>query len=181
MCGVDNTIFYYSFLLKSFYSNVLFPTLEIDSMQVEIEADKQIISPENTSTLGRQYTIDENLQVTGYNYYAPELKISLKGKGQIKSAYIIYEQNNSMLVQKVKDVNCFWMGISVTPKTLNVTINYITDMDVEEKRIYIVLIGMNNERNIWLGYINVNKKEAEFISSEELFELVLYGMTISLV
>lgn len=161
------------FLLKLFNNNVLFPPLEINSLQVEIVDDKQIMSPENSSLFGRELTIDENGEAIKYNYYAPEMKISLKGKGQINSAYIIYEQNNGLLVQKMKDIKCSWLGIKVTPEILNATINYTSNGE-EEKRIYIVLLGENKEKNIWCGYIDMIKKETNFLSAEDIYELVLY-------
>ncbi len=163
------------FFLNNFYDKVLYPPLKVNEMTVEIQEDKQVFSPDNTELPGREIIIDNNGEVMDCKYHAPELNISLKGKGQIKAAYAIYEYSEKLLVQRIGDMKNSWTGIKVNPDELRVTINYYTDIDDDDKLVYIVLIGKNNDKNIWCGYVNPKNEQNEFRKSQDIFELMLYS------
>jgi|GEM_PF-2990152 hypothetical protein len=160
------------FLLHSFYDNILFPSLEVSELKVTIEKDRMVFSPDNTALPGKLLKTDDNGEQIMYNYSAPELEISMKGKGKIKAAYVVYEYNEKYLVQEISDLKNSLTGLSINPNKLNVAINYYTDTD--EKQMYIVLIGKDNNKNIWCGYINAEKQTAEFRSSRDVFQLMIY-------
>lgn len=164
------------FLMNMIYSNVLFPSLKINSLQVEVNEDKQIVTEQNTNLPGRVLSINGNK----YNYFAPELKILLRGKGQINSAYIIYEENeqneesNKLLIQKVKDIKNSLTGYKINPNILNVTINLNLDKAEDGKIIYVVLLGKDNDKKIWCVYVNRREKNSIVKSAEEIYELMQY-------
>lgn len=161
-------------LFNLFINNVLSPSLEIEKMKVTIIDDKQIISEDNTSLSGREYGISDNLEVLPRYHYAPQLEIALKGKGKVKKAYVIYEQHNNFVIQKIKNVKPYLFGVNVKPDMLNVIINYATESEYEQKRVYFVFIGKNDDKIIWCGYLDTKNKKTKIQSSEDIYELMLY-------
>lgn len=167
-----------SFLVFSmgiFYNNVLYPDLKAKIDDIEIVGDKQILTEDNTQLPGRSFKINKNGEVENDNdYHAPVLEIKLYGKGKIGKAYIIYEENNDLLVQKINGIKNKLTGISVSQK-LNVTINYSISESDNYKRAYLVLIDKkNNTKYIWCIYIDRDAKNAKSKSSDEIYKSMLY-------
>lgn len=163
------------FVLTNIKDTVIFPPLKINEMTVEIQGDKQVLSPDNTQLPGREIIIDDKSEMMNREYHAPQIHIFLRGKGQIKAAYAIYEYNERLLVQKIGDIKNSWTGIMVNPDELSVTINYYTEIGDGDKLVYIVLLGKNGDKNIWCGYVNAKDKQSEFRKSQDIFELMLYS------
>nr|DAF85681.1 MAG TPA: hypothetical protein [Siphoviridae sp. ctYcY12] len=163
------------FLLGLFKSNILFPDLEADVKEISIIADKQILSPDNPATPGRIVKFDEELNVEMPKMYAPEIKISFSGKGQINSAYIIYKMDEDWIIQKADEVKPFVIGTIITPKELNITINFGLHDEELQKRAYLVLIDKKDgSKHIWCTYINPNTNDVDLKSESEINGLMLY-------
>lgn len=162
------------FGLEIFNDNVLYPDMQVNIKDIEMVCDMQAISPENPSLPGREFIIGEE----NVNHYAPNLRISLSGKGQIGKAYIIYNENDELLVQRVAGIKNRWTGICLNPKELEVTVNYSLQKDINEKRFYLVLIDKKtSEKEIWCAYVNAEKQEVTYKSSDEIYSLMLYEDT----
>lgn len=160
--------------LEIFKDNVLYPDMQVNIKDIEMVCDMQVISPENPSLPGREFIVGEE----NVNHYAPKLRILLSGKGQIGKAYIVYNENDELLVQRVAGIKNRWTGICLNPKELEVTINYSLQKDINEKRFYLVLIDKKtSEKEIWCVYVNAEKQEVTYKSSDEIYSLMLYEDT----
>ncbi len=118
------------------------PRLKIKNIKIDIIRDKLTISNENKNpNIGKTFTLtEEDIQKGKVNlsekehFYAPELKVELRGKGKIEKAYIIYKQKeieddieDNWIFQKLNVKSNFVEHYEILfPKKIKFICNYST-------------------------------------------------------
>ena len=166
------------------------PRLKIKNIKIDIIRDKLTISNENKNpNIGKTFTLtEEDIQKGKVNlsekehFYAPELKVELRGKGKNEKAYIIYKQKeieddieDNWIFQKLNVKSNFVEHYEILfTKKITFICNYSTLPTEENKLMYLVLIGEKSKQYTYCIKINMDKKETEYKKIEEIYEITPY-------
>lgn len=183
---VGITVAFLSIIWTGLYN----PRLEIKNIKINIIRDKLVVSSENKNpNIGKTFTLTEEYIQKGKvnltekeHFYAPELKVELRGKGKIEKAYIVYKQKE---VEDDIDDNWVFQKLNVKsnivehyenffPKKIKFTCNYSNLPTEENKLMYLVLIGEKGKQYTCCIKINMAKKETEYKKIEEIYEITPY-------
>lgn len=169
---------------------IINPQMDITDVQANVLSDKLVLSEENSNPdIGKEFVIPNTVDSTTivlsnfYSYYAPELEIKFNGVGKIKSAYIIYEQNevdnpDELIVQKVSIPQKWRTHFKIFSKKCIVTCNYVNKAEKTTKFMYIYLIGSDGTQYISCIYLDMSSGECEIINIEEIYQLIPNEMSV---